>query len=54
MIPRAEIPVERIRELSGDRRFLAAVQDFYEGMQRRIDQHRPVCRNRGVCCRFER
>lgn len=52
MIPQAQLPVERIRALAADREFLAAMHEFYAKLDRSVAAHRPVCRNRGVCCRF--
>lgn len=52
MIGCVDLPVERIRALAGDERFIAAMDAFYQRLASQIDGHRPVCRNRGACCRF--
>jgi hypothetical protein len=52
VIPHAEIPVERVRALAADPDFLTAMRAFYDRLEAEIAKHRPVCRNRGDCCRF--
>lgn len=46
------LPVMRIAELAAEAGFRAAMTDWYADLDRRIAEHRPVCRNRGACCRF--
>ncbi|MCK4660698.1 MAG: YkgJ family cysteine cluster protein [Phycisphaerae bacterium] len=52
MTHHANLPHARIRELAGDPRFLSAVHDFYERLERQIAAHHPVCRTCSRCCRF--
>lgn len=53
MIAHADLPLERIRELAQDAGFRSAMTRFYERLEARIATHHPVCRNRGLCCRFD-
>jgi hypothetical protein len=52
MIPPIELPLERMRALAHDPEFQEAMVDLYAGLDSEVSSHRPVCCNRGVCCRF--
>ena len=53
MIHHTDLPVERIRELTGDDEFLSAMREFYGRLEAQIAAHHPVCGNRGLGCRFD-
>lgn len=46
------LPIAEIRAAARDGRFLSAVEALYAGLDARIGARRPVCVNRGDCCRF--
>jgi len=48
----AKIRVEEVRRVSGDPRLLETMRCFYEGLDAEIASHRPLCWNRGTCCKF--
>jgi len=50
---RVDLPVSRIRVLSGDAAFLAEVEALYAALDERTAARGPVCVNRGLCCQFE-
>jgi hypothetical protein len=52
MTPHLELPLDRIRALAGNAQFLESVRGFYAALEDRISEHHPLCRNRGICCRF--
>lgn len=47
-----EIPVESLRAAARRSEVIAAMRDFYEYVDRRIEELGPVCWNKGECCRF--
>jgi hypothetical protein len=46
------LPLKDIRRCAGDAEFLAAVSGLYKDLDAEIANRRPVCHNRGECCRF--
>jgi len=53
MIPRtSDIPVAAIRDASRHAEITEAMRRFYDETDRLIAARKPVCWNRGLCCRF--
>ncbi len=46
------MPRKTIQEAVSNPQLLAELSALYTELERRIAAHEPVCRNRGVCCRF--
>ena len=41
-----------IQQASANPALLAELDAFFQQLDQRIAEHQPVCRNRGVCCKF--
>ncbi len=46
------IPLAPIQQASANPALLAELDAFFGELDQRIADHQPVCRNRGVCCKF--
>ncbi len=46
------IPLAPIQQASANPALLAELDAFFGQLDQRIADHQPVCRNRGVCCKF--
>jgi len=46
------LPVDEVRRCAGDARFAAEMELLYSELAAEIAARRPVCVNRGACCRF--
>lgn len=49
----AKLPIRRIQALACDGAFLIAMTELYARLDAGIAARRPVCVNRGECCRFD-
>ncbi len=47
------LPISDIRRCAKDSEFVSAVKILYKELDRQIAEHGAVCRNRGLCCKFE-
>lgn len=46
------LPLAEIRRCAADPAFLSAMAEIYEQLDADIAARKPVCTNRGLCCRF--
>lgn len=48
----ASLPIAEIQQAAGDPAFVRAVESVFAKLDAEIAARRPVCTNRGACCRF--